>query len=263
MDIPGILAMVIGFILVTVIGIFLSGGNPMEFVQIASVLITIGGTTCAIIISSPWGRVVNAMKIVGIAFNPPKENPAETILMLVSFSEKARREGLLALEDDLDELKDDFLQKGIQLVVDGTDPELVRSILETDLGNIEARHGGAKQMFDDAGTFAPSFGMIGTLIGLIIMLKHIEDKSMLGSGMATALITTYYGTLLANLMFIPIANKLRERNNEEVLMKEIMIQGTLAIQSGDNPRIVKDRLVSFLPPALRDQVTEGVDERMR
>jgi chemotaxis protein MotA len=181
--------------------------------------------------------------------------------MIVTFSEKARREGLLALEDDLDELEDEFLRKGIQLVVDGTDPEIIRNIMETELNHMQSRHLDGIKIFEDWGALAPAFGMIGTLIGLIIMLANIEDKSAIGPGMSTALITTLYGAILGNLVFIPIANKLSWVNNQEVLLREIMIEGTLSIQSGDNPRIVKEKLISFLPPEIRAQVEEEAGEK--
>jgi len=183
------------------------------------------------------------------------------ISMIVTFSEKARREGLLALEDDLDELEDEFLRKGIQLVVDGTDPEIIRNIMETELNNMQSRHGEGIKIFEDWGIFAPAFGMIGTLIGLILMLSNIEDKSAIGPGMSTALITTLYGALLANLVFITIANKLSYVNDQEILLREIMIEGTLSIQSGDNPRIVKEKLISFLPSDVRAQVEEETGEK--
>jgi chemotaxis protein MotA len=180
--------------------------------------------------------------------------------MIVTFSEKARREGLLALEDDLDELEDIFLRKGIQLVVDGTDPEIIRNIMETELNNMISRHQDGIKIFEDWGAFAPAFGMIGTLIGLILMLSNIEDKSAIGPGMSTALITTLYGAFLANLVFLPIAAKLAFVDKQEVLLREIMIEGTLSIQSGDNPRIVKEKLVSFLTPEMRAQVDEETGE---
>lgn len=165
--------------------------------------------------------------------------------MLV-FAEKARREGLLALEQDVMEINDPFLQKGIQLVVDGTDPELVRNILETKLTFLEERHQKGRGLFSTMGQLAPSFGLIGTLIGLIQMLSQLDDPTNLGSGMAVALITTLYGALLANLLFNPLAGKLRIRSLEEVLLKEVMIEGVLSIQAGENPRIVREKLNAFL-----------------
>ena len=257
MDLLSIIGAIFGFFAVSILGIMFSGGRLFDFISISSIFIVVGGTASALMMSQPAHRLKEMTKIMAKVFKEEKMDAKETILTLVSFSEKARREGLLALEDDLDELEDVFLRKGIQLVVDGTDPELVRKIMENELGYMEERHAAGKQMFDDLGTLAPAFGMLGTLIGLIIMLQNLEDKSSLGQGMSTALITTYYGAILANLYFIPFANKLRDRNEKEVVLREIMIEGVLAIQSGDNPRIVKDRLVSFLPPAEREEISEA------
>ena len=241
-----------------IFGIVIAGGvgGLFSFLNIPSVLITVGGSFGAIMVANSLSRVLGLIKIM---MNAIKTKPMETgriISMIVTFSEKARREGLLALEDDLDELEDEFLRKGIQLVVDGTDPEIIRNIMETELNNMISRHQDGIKIFEDWGAFAPAFGMIGTLIGLILMLSNIEDKSAIGPGMSTALITTLYGAFLANLVFLPIAAKLAFVDKQEVLLREIMIEGTLSIQSGDNPRIVKEKLVSFLTPEMRVQVEE-------
>jgi chemotaxis protein MotA len=211
-------------------------------------------------VSYPFARLLKLWDFAKIALFIPRYNPGELIITLVSFSEKARREGLLALEDDLDELEDLFLRKGIQLVVDGTDPELVRRIMETELENMMSRHDNNKKMFDDWGQFAPAFGMIGTLMGLVMMLVNLEDRAMVGPYLAVAIITTFYGAVMNYLFFTPIANKLDMRTSEEVLLKSIMIEGVLSIQSGDNPRIVKDKLVSFLPPAEREAISQEVGD---
>lgn len=242
-----------------ILGIVIAGGmgGLFSFVNIPSVLITVGGSFGAIMVANSLSKVLGLMKVM---MNAIKTKPMETgriISMIVTFSEKARREGLLALEDDLDELEDIFLRKGIQLVVDGTDPEIIRNIMETELNNMISRHQDGIKIFEDWGAFAPAFGMIGTLIGLILMLSNIEDKSAIGPGMSTALITTLYGAFLANLVFLPIAAKLTYVDKQEVLLREIMIEGTLSIQSGDNPRIVKEKLVSFLTPEMRVQVEEA------
>lgn len=242
-----------------ILGIVIAGGmgGLFSFINIPSVLITVGGSFGAIMVANSLSKVLGLMKVM---MNAIKTKPMETgriISMIVTFSEKARREGLLALEDDLDELEDEFLRKGIQLVVDGTDPEIIRNIMETELNNMISRHQDGIKIFEDWGAFAPAFGMIGTLIGLILMLSNIEDKSAIGPGMSTALITTLYGAFLANLVFLPIAAKLTYVDKQEVLLREIMIEGTLSIQSGDNPRIVKEKLVSFLTPEMRVQVEEA------
>jgi chemotaxis protein MotA len=262
MDLATIGGIGIGFF-VLILGIVIAGGvtGLFGFISVASVFITLGGSFAAIMVSNTMARTFGLMKV---AMNAVRIRPLEAgriISMIVTFSEKARREGLLALEDDLDELEDEFLRKGIQLVVDGTDPEIIRNIMETELNNMQTRHQQGIKIFEDWGIFAPAFGMIGTLIGLILMLANIEDKSAIGPGMSTALITTLYGAVVANLVFIPIANKLTYVNDQEILTREIMIEGTLSIQSGDNPRIVKEKLISFLPPEIRMQVEEETGER--
>ena len=262
MDLASAVGILGGLFLVCVAGIFATGGIPVQFLDLASVFITVGGTFSASLASNPLRRFLKIGQLFGKILVVPVQRVSEVILTLVSFSEKARREGLLALEDDLDELDDEFLRKGLQLVVDGTDPELVRTILYADTDAMEQRHNAGIKVFDDLGTLAPAFGMIGTLIGLILALKAgIEDREGLVRNVAVALITTFYGAVLANLVFIPVSNKLLDRHNDEVLLRDVMMNGILAIQSGDNPRIVKDRLVSFLPPARREEVAEEVGER--
>jgi len=261
MDLATLGGLAVGFFVILV-GIVVAGGfgGLFAFISISSVFITIGGSFSAVLISNTIPRMMRLMKVVMNAVRTKPLEAGRIISMIVTFSEKARREGLLALEDDLDELEDDFLRKGIQLVVDGTDPEIIRNIMVTELNNMISRHQEGIKIFEDWGVLAPAFGMIGTLIGLILMLTKIEDKSAIGPGMSTALITTLYGVILANLVFIPIANKLTYVDSQEVLVREIMIEGTLSIQSGDNPRIVKEKLVSFLPPEVRTQVEEETGE---
>jgi len=260
MDIATLGGVGIGFFCI-LFAIVIAGGPAAlgGFINLPSVFITVGGSFSALVVSNTLPKILNLTRIAMNAIRIKSIEEGTIISMIVTFSEKARREGLLALEDDLDELEDSFLRKGIQLVVDGTDPEIIRNIMETELNNIQARHQEGIKIFEDWGIFAPAFGMIGTLIGLILMLANIEDKSAIGPGMSAALITTLYGVILANLVFIPIANKLTYVNEREILAREIMIEGTLSIQSGDNPRIVKEKLVSFLPPEVREKV-EGEGE---
>ncbi|MBN2040954.1 MAG: motility protein A [Spirochaetes bacterium] len=258
MDIATLGGIIAGFVFLG-LGIIFAKGNIGLFADPTSVMVTVLGSFSALIASNPLKRIIGLWDVAKNAFFTANFNPDEMIITLVSFSEKARREGLLALEDDLDELEDAFLRKGIQLVVDGTDPELVRRIMETELEHLMSRHETGKKIFDDWALLAPAFGMIGTLMGLILMLVNIEDKSAIGPGMSAALITTFYGAILANLVFTPIANKLEVRSNEEVLLRLIMIEGTLSIQSGDNPRIVKDKLISFLEPDRREEISTEVD----
>jgi chemotaxis protein MotA len=255
MDLSTLIGLASGLGLI-IFGIIITGGTFNNFVSISSVVITIGGSFSALMVANPLSRILGLMRYVNISLRIPNYEEERIISQLVTFSEKARREGLLALEDDLEEVEDEFLRKGIQLVVDGTDPDIIKNILYNELNQIQSRHAIGIKVFDDWGKLAPAFGMIGTLIGLIVMLGRIEDKSAIGSGMSTALITTLYGAFLANLVFIPIRSNLDDKDAEETLVKEIMIEGILSIQSGDNPRILEEKLLSFLPPVRREAVRQ-------
>ena len=175
----------------------------------------------------------------------------EIIGSIVNLAEIARREGLLALEDAAYQLEDQFMKRGILLIVDGTDPELVKNILETELVYLEGRHKEGQGIFETMGSLAPAYGLLGTIIGLINMLGQIDNPDAIGPGMATALVTTFYGSLFSNLIFLPIAGKLKVKNQEEVLLKEVMIEGILSIQAGENPRIIEEKLNAFLSPKIR------------
>jgi chemotaxis protein MotA len=259
MDFATVIGLIAGSI-VLVMGMLFGGLNPLTVINAPSVMIVLGGGTMAVMVANPLGITTKIMGPLRIAFFPQKQDVAEMIRTLVSFSEKARREGLLALEDDIQDVDEDFLKTGIQLVVDGTDPELVRNILEVDLENLESRHKANIAWFDTMGALMPAFGMIGTLMGLIQMLQNLGgDTSLIGAGMAVALITTLYGSVLANLVFIPLGKKLQSRHNEEITMKMVMIEGTLSIQQGDNPRIVKEKLRSFLMPSERASLDDEGD----
>lgn len=192
-----------------------------------------------------------AVKVLGVALFRKKPTPQQTIRLLVDLAQKARREGLLALDEEAEELDDYFLRKGLRLVVDGADPETVRQILDIEITFLEERHQSGQRIFDHLGAVAPAFGMVGTVIGLIIMLGNLDNPESIGPAMAVALITTFYGVVLANLIFLPIAGKLRVISDEEVLMREVMIEGILSIQAGENPYIVEQKLESFLAPDQR------------
>jgi chemotaxis protein MotA len=249
MDLATIIGGVTGtfFVIMTMVMV----GGIHLYVSVSSFILVIGCTICTYILSVPIEKLLHVVGVLKNAFSPYKARFSEIIQTFVSFAEKARRDGLLALESDIEELDDEFLKKGLQLVVDGADPALIKSIMETELMMMETRHGSGIMYFRNMATLAPAFGMIGTLIGLIAMLAHMEDPEAIGPSMAVALITTMYGSIFANLYLIPIANKLTGRSRAEAGMREIMIEGMLAIQSGDNPRIVEDRLKAFLPPGVR------------
>jgi chemotaxis protein MotA len=179
------------------------------------------------------------------------ENTSELIETLVSLAETARRDGLLALEARLNEVDNTFIRLGIQMAVDGTRPEAIEDIMRTEIDAVATRHRDGKSLMDQMGRFAPAYGMIGTLMGLIMMLSDMSDPSKIGAGMAVALITTLYGAIVANVFFIPFGEKLGFINKQEMLSLEIIVRGIMAIQSGENPRVVEQKLNTFLPPKLR------------
>lgn len=254
MDLASVIGLSLSLILV--IGGIITGGEAAAFINIPSLLITVGGTLGAVIMANPMSRIKKIGGITRIAFFSQTPDMVSLVQTIVSFAEKARREGLLALEADAGELDDEFLAKSIQLVVDGTDPELVKAILDTEISVLEDRHAANKGMFDTMGELFPAFGMLGTLIGLIAMLRNLDDPGSLGPGMAVALITTFYGSFMANLVALPISLKLAARSAEESVVRELMVEGVLAIQAGENPRIVEEKLKVFLPPDLRLKLEE-------
>ena len=250
MDLATLLGIVVCFALV-VFGILF--GNDLSallnFVDIPSALITFGGAFCATLASRAMADFVNGLKCIKLAFQVPKFDLPAVISKIIELSNIARKEGLLALEEASTELEDAFLRKGVLLIVDGTDPELVRGILETEMGSIDDRHKKNIGFWMDLAGMGPAWGMIGTLIGLVNMLQQMDDPSSIGPSMAVALITTLYGSLLCNWICTPIANKLNLNNGLEMSVKEVMIEGLLSIQAGENPRVIEEKLKSFLSPA--------------
>lgn len=228
-----------------------------NFLHAQSAFITFGGAFGATLVSNSLGDFVNGIKGIKMALRQTKHDQTEVIKKIIELSNVARKEGLLALEDAASDLDDAFMKKGIFLIVDGTEPDLVRAILETELTCIEDRHKKVSSFWETAAAMGPAWGMIGTLIGLINMLKHLDDVSTVGPNMSTALITTFYGSLLANWLAMPIATKLKANNAEEVTVKEVVIEGLLSIQAGENPRVIEEKLKSFLAPAERTQYGEG------
>ncbi len=227
-------------------------GKFLAMVDIPSIVIVVGGTFAALVIGHPLPKVVAAFKSMGKIFKPPSVDPGEAIKKIIDLANLARKEGLLALEEAVADIEDTFLKKGVMLIVDGTDPELVRSILETELAYQESRHKDTRGIWDYMGAMSPAWGMIGTLIGLVMMLQDLSDPDSIGPSMAVALLTTFYGSVLANFLALPTANKMKVFSEEEMLMKEVLIEGMLSIQAGENPRIIEEKLKSFLSPVLRD-----------
>ena len=237
---------------------FAALGNFWDF---SSVLVTIvGSMMCMVTMSESLGDFVSSLKSFALTIKAPKPNAGEVIHKIIDLANIARKEGLLQLETAADEIDDDFLKKGIMLIVDGTDQELVSSILETELECIEKRHNKKISFWDNLAAMGPAWGMIGTLIGLINMLKLLDDPSSIGPNMAVALITTMYGSLLANWISIPIATKLRANNRKEIAVKEIVCEGILSIQAGENPRVIEEKLKSFLAPADRNKLMDNGEQ---
>ena len=217
-----------------------------------SFLIVIGGTLGGTFIAYPLDTVITGLRAGGKIFKKMDMNPQGAITEIIDLANLARREGILALEDRAANMEDPFLKKGIGLIVDGTDPELVRSILETEMSYIEERHQNSSGVWGFIGSAAPAWGMLGTFIGLVLMLLSLDDPDTLGPAMAVALITTLYGALFANFLALPVEAKLKYFNSEEIVLKEILVEGMLSIQAGENPRIIEEKLKSFLSPAMRD-----------
>ncbi len=249
MDIGTVLGIVLGFILL--LAAMLLGGSLMVFVDIPSVFIVIGGSITAAMTAFPLANLFKLPKVIMKSVFAPKADLAAMIREMVSYAEVARRDGILALEGMTDKMEDELLILGVKMAVDGTDPDLIAQVLDADVENMLARHAEGKAVLDGIGKYAPAFGMIGTLIGLVAMLANMSDPSSIGGGMAVALITTMYGAILSNVIFLPLADKLALYNERELLAKTIVIKGVMSIQSGDNPRVVEQKLKTFLSPAQR------------
>ena len=236
------------------LSMLLGGGNPASLINLPSVVVVFGGTLGAVVVAFPLASILKLHKVVLTAVFGSQPNAAETIKDLVRYAEVARREGILSLENLIDEMNDPFIVRGVKMAVDGTDPELIRQIMETELEALEERHIQGKKILDQMGKYAPAFGMIGTLMGLIVMLQNMDDPSKIGPGMAVALITTLYGAIIANVATGPLSDKLAANNAQEVMLKTIIIAGVMSIQSGDNPRVVESKLLTYLSPEARAAV---------
>lgn len=269
MDITTIVGIIAGLILVT-FGVvfdmeaptFFVFENLKNFIDIPSIFIVLGGTLSAVVASYPLNNLKQIPKHVKILITGNKYDPMEYIDLLVEFSQVARKNGLLALEEMANKQTEPFFKQSIMLIVDATDPEKVKSMLNNDLDYLAERHSDSVGMYEKASSYAPAFGMIGTLIGLVNMLKNMDfsegsGASSLGGDMSVALITTFYGCVLANLVFSPIAKKLSIRNDEEYLCKQIIIEGVLSIQSGENPKFMKEKLISYLSQKQRELALNG------
>ena len=237
------------------LGIVLGGGTIGAMIDTTSILVVLIGTVGATVISFPLAKILKIHTVILKALFTQPADMAATIKDLVRYAEGARREGILSLENVISDMTDPFIVRGVKMAVDGTDPELIRTIMETELESLMDRHAAAKQILDTVGKFAPAYGMIGTLMGLIFMLQNMDDPSTIGGGMAVALITPLYGALVSNVVAGPLAEKLAVRDAEEVLAKTVIIAGVMAIQSGANPRVVENKLLTYLPPSERAAIS--------
>lgn len=250
MELGTIVGLASGFILVF-LTIFI-GGEMMSFLDIASFAVVIGGAIAATFVAIPFGDVLSVANITKNAFFGKKIDYIQVIEIVVDLAKKARREGLLAVDKEVNKIDNEFLKGGMEMVVDGTEPELIKKVMNTELSYLMDRHAKGQQLYSTLGAYAPAFGMIGTLIGLIAMLQNLDDPAAIGPGMAVALITTFYGALLSNLVFLPMATKLSLMSANEILEKELIIEGVLAIQFGEHPNTISRKLLNFVPPKLRE-----------
>ena len=249
MDIATLAGLALGVVCLA-LGIMSRGPTPeamSAFLNLPSALIVLGGTLAALFLAVSMRAAVNAPAVALKALFYRRPSLGATINELVRYAEVARREGILALEGMAESTRDPFLARALGLAVDGTDPEQIREILSGELDAIESRHTAGARCFDILAKYAPAWGLIGTLVGLILMLSRLESPSEIGHGMSLALVTTFYGAVLANFVFGPVAEKLRERSEEELQVKQMVLRGIAAIQSGDNPRIVRQKLLSYIP----------------
>lgn len=229
----------------------LLGSSLMVFYDFPSIVITIFGSICALFINYPLSEIMRVAKVIAKSFSDKVQSSIDTIQLFTNLSRKARKEGLLSLEEEISQMTDEFLKRGLQMVVDGIEPDTIKDIMELEIGEMENRHKTGSEMLKAWAAYAPAFGMIGTLIGLIQMLVNLSDSSKIASGMAVALITTFYGAVMANLVLTPMAAKLAYKSSQEASSREMMLEGILAIQSGVNPRIVEEKLICYLDPSER------------
>jgi chemotaxis protein MotA len=256
MDISTLIGLILA--VVAVIGsLILEGGDPLSLINVPAAVIVFGGTFGATLISFPLATVLRLPGLLGQSFQAYKGEPKALIELFVNLADQARREGLLSLESESEKIDDPFIKKGVMLVVDGIDPAVVREVLETDTHLVSQRHKSGYSMLEAMGGFAPTMGIIGTVLGLINVLSRLSNPEDLGHSIAGAFIATLYGIASANLAWLPIGVKLKGKSGREIEVRELVIEGILSVQAGDNPRIVRDKLESFLAPKLRGQESDS------
>ena len=259
MDIATIIGLVVGFGAI-IGGQILEGGHVSALIQPTAAIIVAGGTLGATIVSFPLKSLLQAVKDVRIVLFPPHSSPGPLIKDIMGFAAKARKNGLISLEPEVQKTKDRFLRKGLSLVVDGIDPQKLKETMEIELVSYEEHAKGSSEVFEAAGGYAPTIGIIGAVLGLIHVMNNLSDSSKLGAGIAVAFVATIYGLMIANLVCLPFSNKLKIRLKEEMLQKEMIIEGLMAIQNGDNPHFIEQRLNSFIQQE-ESQDKKGTQQR--
>jgi chemotaxis protein MotA len=234
-----------------IFSVIVAGQSLLPLMDLPSFLLVVLGSYFALITANGIPDALGLWSIAGSAFKLKTYNEQSIIQKMIAFSEKARREGLLALEDELEDLDDEFMKKGLRLMVDGTDAAIIRDLLELELSKTQDRHAAKVGIFNNWTVLFPGLGMLGTVVGLIGMLSHLDDKASIGPNMALALVTTFYGSMGANLLVIPVANKLKRFDAQEANVKEMIIEGVLSIQAGENTRILALKLMAYLNPTVR------------
>ena len=254
MDLGTVIGVTLGWLFI-IVAIVMGGGAG--FINYPSLMITIGGAVSSVLMHYPLPKIMATMGVVRKAFLSREHDYLDLFSKLSEFAVRARRDGILALENDIEQMADPFMKKGFQMAVDGNSTDIIRHVLEEDINSMKERHIVGQGIFKALAAYAPAFGMIGTLIGLVQMLRNMEDPSTIGAGMAVALITTLYGALVANVIALPIAGKLEQRSNEETALKTIVLEGIVSIQEGNSPRVVEEKLRSYMPPKIREQTLKN------
>jgi len=257
MDVATIVGLLLGVSLLVITVAIAPGASFGAFVDYPSMMVVVGGCMAAVLVCFPLKNFLNTGRVFKNVFFNKSEDISKLIKQFVSLAETARRDGLLALEGRIEEVSNPFVVLGVQMAVDGTRPEVIEDIMRTEMDAVATRHQNGKKVLDQMGRFAPAFGMIGTLMGLIMMLGNLDDPSALGPGMAVALITTLYGAIISNVVFLPCAEKLSLISKSELLVMEVVVRGIIAIQSGENPRVIQQKLTTFIPPKLRTSTQEA------
>jgi len=252
MDLGTILGLLCGVACI-IISIFIGDGQLKSFWDLPSVFITIGGGICSALINFRIKDLINTLKVTKKIFTDKQSSATETIAMLVKLSEKTRREGLLSIEPELEQMEDPFIRQSLQLVVDGIESETIKDFMDTEIENMQARHSKGQAVFNMLAAIFPAWGMIGTLIGLINLLLKLDDPAQIGPSMSVALVTTFYGSVLSNFVCAPIAGKLKMKSDEEVHQKEMIAEAVISIQAGENPKMLEQKLKIFLPQEERDK----------